>query len=224
MKIALAIFVKTPGLSGIKTRLAASIGTSLAEEFYFQSLKAIESVVTGLHKTSLEFEPIWAVAEKGASEHPLWQKFHKVYQGEGELGQRLACVHDQLFENFDVVYFMGADSPHLSANFLLHCVNNFCHKSSASFQIGEAEDGGFYLLGMKKKISLSIWSSITYSAHSTANELREKIISLGEIEHIEKNFDVDTIDDLVKYKNEYWSIVDATREQNELIQWVRKNF
>ena len=41
---ALAIFVKTPGLSRIKTRLAAGVGDELAAEFYRLAVEAILAV------------------------------------------------------------------------------------------------------------------------------------------------------------------------------------
>ncbi len=45
MSAAIAIFVKTPGLSPVKTRLAATIGEEKAKEFYLLSLKAVEKTV-----------------------------------------------------------------------------------------------------------------------------------------------------------------------------------
>jgi glycosyltransferase A (GT-A) superfamily protein (DUF2064 family) len=45
MKLPLAVFVKTPGLSPIKTRLAASVGEQKALEFYRRSLRVTEAVV-----------------------------------------------------------------------------------------------------------------------------------------------------------------------------------
>jgi glycosyltransferase A (GT-A) superfamily protein (DUF2064 family) len=224
LKIAVAIFVKTPGYSKIKTRLAASIGAGKAEDFYLQALKAIESVAFELKKSLLQIDPLWAVAESEALTHHLWQSLDRIYQGEGDLGQRLASIHNQLFERYDLIYFMGADSPHLEAPFLLRAIEDFCKNSRSSFQLGVADDGGFYLLGMKKKIPGSIWRSVTYSADSTAFELREKILSIGEVIEVQKDFDVDTIEDLLKYKNEKWDKLNLNQEQIELIQWVRKNF
>lgn len=224
MKIALAIFVKTPGLTSIKTRLASSVGKTLAEEFYLHSVKAIESVAFELKKSSVDLEVIWAVAEKDSEQNLLWKNFERIYQGEGDLGQRLSCIHDQLFLNFDIIYFLGADSPHISADFLKNAINDFSSSSSSAFQIGDALDGGFYLLGMKEKIPAKIWTSITYSADTTSMQLKEKIQSIGTIDELKKEFDIDTLEDLLNYKKDHFEILNPTNEQLELIKWVKINF
>ncbi len=56
MKIAIAIFVKTPGVSPLKTRLAASLGQEKALHFYKLSLKCI---ISTLEETAIN--PYWAV-------------------------------------------------------------------------------------------------------------------------------------------------------------------
>ena len=223
MKIALAIFVKTPGLSEVKTRLAASIGKNRAEEFYFYSLKAIESVAIDLKRLNPKVEPIWAIAEMNGHLNPLWQSFDKIYQGEGDLGERLARVDDQLFQKFDIVYFIGADSPHLSVSFLSQTMNAFVG-TNTDFQIGDALDGGFYILGMKKRIPTSIWTNISYSTDTTSAELKEKMSLIGTIDEVEKDFDVDTIEDLLKYKSHDFKILNPTKKQVELIKWIKENF
>jgi len=224
LKIALAIFVKTPGYSDVKTRLAASIGRVRAEEFYLHSIKAIESVALELKNSSNGIEPIWALAESESLHHPLWEKLDRIYQGEGDLGQRLSCIHDQLFNRFDIVYFIGADSPHLSVTFLKNSILDFSQERSSSFQLGEALDGGFYLLGMKSKIPSSVWTSITYSSDTTSKQLKEKILNIGAIAEIKKEFDVDIYEDLLHYKENNFEIIDATNEQIELIKWLKTNF
>ncbi|HCO24225.1 MAG TPA: hypothetical protein DIT97_14715, partial [Gimesia maris] len=42
---AIAVFVKTPGYSPLKTRLAQSVGTVQAEQFHILSAKAVAAVV-----------------------------------------------------------------------------------------------------------------------------------------------------------------------------------
>jgi hypothetical protein len=45
MSGAIAIFVKTPGVSPVKTRLAANLGQENAEAFHLASSRAVESIV-----------------------------------------------------------------------------------------------------------------------------------------------------------------------------------
>ena len=115
---AIAIFVKTPGLSPIKTRLASSIGVSAAERFHLLSAKAIESVVLDAFRAEPACIPYWAVAEKEAVHTPYWKSFQTIWQGEGSLGERLACVYDELIQQHSFVIFIGADSPHITSHLL----------------------------------------------------------------------------------------------------------
>ena len=45
MSGAIAIFVKTPGLSPVKTRLAVKLGQKVAEEFHLTSAQAVAETV-----------------------------------------------------------------------------------------------------------------------------------------------------------------------------------
>ena len=81
MSTAVAIFVKTPGLSPLKTRLAASIGQEKAHEFYNLSLNAIRETLT-----TLDISPYWAIAEKEALNDPMWQDYNRLHTGDGNLG------------------------------------------------------------------------------------------------------------------------------------------
>ena len=92
---AIAIFVKTPGLSPIKTRLVSSIGVSAAERFHLLSAKAIESVVLDAFRAEPACIPYWAVAEKEAVHTPYWKSFQTIWQGCQGFG-----VSDQRFDLF----------------------------------------------------------------------------------------------------------------------------
>ena len=48
IKTAVAIFVKTPGLSPLKTRLAAGIGNTAAQEIYNHCVKALTQTLGDL--------------------------------------------------------------------------------------------------------------------------------------------------------------------------------
>ena len=60
MSIALAIFVKTPSLSPVKTRLAQSIGEDKAIAFYMLCLEAIKETAK-----QIDADVVWAVGRKG---------------------------------------------------------------------------------------------------------------------------------------------------------------
>ena len=73
---AVATFVKTPGISPLKTRLAKEIGEESAINFYNLSLNAIRNVLKAAEQESQKtLKPYWAVAEKQALGTSEWEGF-----------------------------------------------------------------------------------------------------------------------------------------------------
>ncbi len=70
MSASLAIFVKTPGYSPVKTRLAASIGQRRAEQFHRLAAAAVAAVAKAAMPA---VTPYWAIAERDALHDPLWR-------------------------------------------------------------------------------------------------------------------------------------------------------
>lgn len=186
---AVAIFVKTPGYSQVKSRLAATIGVPLAEEFFRLSLEATKSaVIQSIRSSSGNLEAYWAVAEKECLNHPLWNDFETVTQGEGGLGDRLDLVYKNLLKKHDSVLLIGADLPHLDFKKLTEAQRLL--STNSQFVMGKTDDGGFYLFGGRTKIEKDLWTSVTYSSETTADELISKL-GKKRFVFLEKNFDID---------------------------------
>jgi glycosyltransferase A (GT-A) superfamily protein (DUF2064 family) len=188
---AAAIFVKTPGLSPVKTRLAASIGRADAERFHTLSAEAVAGVVrraAGDRPGTLA--PYWAVAERGAGG---WGGMEVVAQGEGGLGERLSRVYDALLARHRFVLFVGADSPQLSPGALADAAER---AGRGGFVLGPAEDGGFYLFGGSRPLPREVWTRVPYSEAGTLEALETELARHGPIERVGTLFDVDTPADL----------------------------
>lgn len=160
---AIAIFVKTPGLSPVKTRLAATIGTTAAEEFYRLSLKAISHTVQLLDCT-----PYWAVGEEQGLKNDLWKDFQRLYTGVGGLGERQDQVYTTLQQSHSKVLLIGADSPQLTPDLLNGSLDAL---EQHDFVLGPARDGGYYLFGGRVQVERSVWTSVRYSTGETRSEL-----------------------------------------------------
>lgn len=217
MKIALAVFVKTPELSPTKTRLAAKLGAERALQFYELSLSAVEALVKKTHVI-----PYWAVAENTDSSR--WNSFARVWQGEGELGARLSKIYSELLERHDFVFLMGADSPQLLAASLVNAVVRATDDRAISFIIGRAHDGGFYLFGGSKPIAPELWGSVSYSSERTASDLVRAVSKLGSVIELPEEYDVDTIDDFNRVRQALEErSTHLLREQRALLDWMREN-
>jgi len=195
MKVAIAIFVKTPGLSPIKTRLAKDVGRDKAEEIYVVSVKAVEEAVReAVERLEGALVPYWAVAEKEGLSSKMWSSFDVMSSGEGDLGMRLTHVYSSLFAKYDFVLMIGSDNPEITPDIILQAIQGL--KSGCGYVIGPAYDGGFYLFGSGKRLSESQWCAVPYSREDTRERLIEEFGIRGDCELLEFLTDIDDLDSL----------------------------
>jgi rSAM/selenodomain-associated transferase 1 len=220
---AIAIFVKTPGLSPVKTRLASSIGTAAAEEFYNLSTETIQqtllqnmsSATETVDKESMDIVPFWAVGEPAGLDHPLWQSFESIYTGEGDLGERQYHIYQYLLAKYQRVILIGADSPQLSEK---HLSNAITALDSHQFALGPAVDGGYYLLAGRAPIAKDIWTGVTYSSADTAQQLLAQLPSKAAL--LDYITDVDTIEDLAVLERELRIEKPLNESYKKLIDYI----
>ena len=217
MKVACAVFVKTPGLSPIKTRLAARTGEAIALEFYERSCRAIAELLETATQQAPQLLPHWAVAERAALDSSFWRDFPRVAQVGDRLGPRLDGVYSQLQSRFGAALLLGADSPLLSLDDILAGIRAL---ESHPFALGRAKDGGFYLFAGREPVPSQVWLETPYSVASTADELHQRIARLGGIAELLLRGDIDTWEDLVAEfsvpRNPAW-----LPGQRNLWEWVR---
>lgn len=187
----IAIFVKTPELSSVKTRLAATIGREKAEQFYRLAVKAIEQTVTTVCSDK-PITPYWAIAERQALDRPIWSGFTCLYGGSDDLGLSQHKIYKQLLEKHQRVILIGADSPQLSSTQIQQAIDSL---DDNNFAIGPAVDGGYYLFAGKAAIDQKVWTSIKYSCATTASQLSYALPSAPV--QLMRLTDVDREEDLV---------------------------
>lgn len=220
MKTAVAVFVKTPGLSPIKTRLAKSIGQKTAEIFFIQCVKTIEKTLLDVHKiTDGQIQPFWAVGEKDGLSNNLWKNFISIHTGEGSLGERQYHIYSTLLDKYDSVILLGADSPQITSSQILEAVKII--NTTKQFVMGPALDGGYYLLGGTAKIPKQIWSSVQFSVYDTSEKLVAALNPICSTKYLYQMVDADTIEDLNILKDELSQT--GFIHHNELVSWMDNN-
>lgn len=220
-KGALAIFVKTPGLSPVKTRLAESIGTESADYFFKLSIAATTALMRALKGKRNSLQIYWAVAEAAGLQSECWNSFPVVFQGNGGLGDRLGRVYSTLLERHRFACLIGADSPHLVVDEIDEGFRRTQAHFATKFIIGVTDDGGFYFFGGGNPLPEIFWNEIEYSTNQTANSLIKGLSKVGKIELLPRNFDIDTVKDLRRYLQAGFEIKDFLPEQAELIFWAK---
>lgn len=221
MTTALAIFVKTPGHSPVKTRLAETIGTRAAVRFHRLAAQAVAEVACAARGADEVLQPCWAVAERAAVDDPLWQGLPRLWQGNGGLGQRLHCVYDALLAKHQGVLLVGADAPQLTPR-LLHQAVTALADPMAPFVLGEASDGGFWLFGSRFPITGKLWDGIGYSRADTCEQLRNALRPFGNIVELPELTDVDRAADMLTLAQALATLPSPMPTQRVLAHWLER--
>lgn len=141
MKDALIIFVRNPELGKVKTRLAAYVGDQRALEIYISLLMHTKDVAISCDCDKYVFA-------NGNVPQQNWQGFYIEQQTAGNLGDKMSDAFAFLFaKNYERVVIIGSDCLELSGSHLAEAFNRL---TDHDVVIGPANDGGYYLLGMKK--------------------------------------------------------------------------
>ncbi|WP_026976466.1 TIGR04282 family arsenosugar biosynthesis glycosyltransferase [Flavobacterium tegetincola] len=143
-KKALLLFTKNPELGKCKTRLAKTIGDVKALEIYIKLLEHTREIVIPVdvdkfvfYSENIEREDDWDNAV-----------FQKRVQNGDDLGQKMQNAFRELFQlKYDSVCIIGSDCYELNSETINQ---SFIELESKDVVIGPTNDGGYYLLGMKK--------------------------------------------------------------------------
>lgn len=218
MTTALAIFVKTPGYSPLKTRLAATVGEAAALVFYRLASAAVAAVARAGQPL---VTPCWAVAEADPDAQAAWPDFPVIWQGEGGLGTRMHHVFETLLTRYDGVLLVGADTPQLAPEQLAQAARALADPSVA-FVLGPARDGGFWLFGGNTPVPQVVWQSVRYSQADTCVALRQALPRTRSIVDLPVLTDVDHADDLPPVLAAIDRLPDAVAAQRVLAAWIKE--
>lgn len=118
---------------------------------------------------------------------------HMVQQG-GDFGERLDSIARRCLERGDEqVVIMSSDSPNLPSDLLLSA---FDRLRTADVVLGPAEDGGYYLIGLRA-YTPQVFQNITWSTEVVLAQTLERAHAAGLVTALLPPwYDVDTVADL----------------------------
>lgn len=213
VKPAVAAFVKTPGLSPLKTRLAAVLGTEAAERGYRLTAACVaETLLTS------RLPAYWAVAEDDGRDDPLWAGLPRLSQGTGPLGARMSAVHDELVRRHGAGILVGADLPQIGVADL-GTAAAWLSRSGTRHVIGPARDGGFWLYGGNRSTPLPAWLAVRYSRPDTARCF-VRAIGPGRWRRLPRRTDLDVADDLAAVRSELVAAGVQGDARRRLADWL----
>ena len=191
-KKALIVFTRNPELGKCKTRLAATIGDKSALDVYRFLLDHTVKITSPLSAD------VYVYYSEKIREIDIWDTsiFRKKQQQGLDLGAKMQHAFTEVFGmGYQKAIIIGSDMYDISTQDL---EDAFLTLEKNNFVVGPAQDGGYYLLGMKQlKTSLfknKKWGTSTVLSDTLKNLTLEKVSILPE-----KN-DVDYFEDIKDIK------------------------
>lgn len=183
------VFTRNPELGKVKTRLAKTIGEQSALNIYNFLLNHTETVIRNIDCDKAIYYSV-KVRDNDIWDPSLYSKH--LQQGK-DLGKRMYYAFlDAFSEGYKKVVIVGSDLYDLQPK---HIENAFRKLDSYEVVIGPAEDGGYYLLGMKtihsQVFTTKEWGTSTVF-ENTINDLQNESVFL-----LEELNDIDVYDDIM---------------------------
>lgn len=218
MSSGIAIFVKTPGLSPVKTRLAANIGRARAEILHLLSAEAVAAVTreAALRNGSTTY---WAVAEDLEATDAAWADLPRLAQGDGGLGERMGRIYECLRQRHGRALLLGADVPELTAGALLQACD-WLAGSAPRLVIGPAADGGFWLFGGNIPIPAATWLRPEYGGAHVAAQFEAGLPTNARLLRLPTLHDIDRLEDLPPVYSALAVLHEPEPAQRRLREWI----
>ncbi|MCU0754292.1 MAG: glycosyltransferase [Xanthomonadales bacterium] len=215
----LAIFVKTPGLSPVKSRLWPALGRELAERLYRRMAAAVAGSARPLPRS--ELTRYWAIAEAHPLARRCWRTLPTLPQGDGDLGSRMHTVQQALRTRHRSWLLTGADAVLLHARNDLRPALDWLAHPAPRIVFGPAADGGFWLVGGNVRVPEPIWQHPRYSSPQALGDLLDALRNAAErpeVQLLPAASDLDTIDDLPAVLSGLRASRTLQREQRRLLR------
>jgi glycosyltransferase A (GT-A) superfamily protein (DUF2064 family) len=214
MTVGIAIFVKTPGLSAVKTRLAAGLGEAEAVLWYLEAAAAVTGVVQSV-AAAADAVAYYAVAEDAPAARNRWQRLPCILQGDGGLGERMSRVHAELVRRHGAGLLLGADLPQLDPDHV-RAACDWLDDPAPRIAWGPSADGGFWLFGANRPADVARWTAVDYGRADTGGRFREVMHDLGAWRTWPVRHDVDQLRDLAPALRELRALKSPTGDQRRL--------
>ncbi|WP_103069580.1 TIGR04282 family arsenosugar biosynthesis glycosyltransferase [Aquimarina sediminis] len=184
----LLIFTRNPELGKCKTRLAATIGDTAALDIYKFLLQHTVGITKNL---TVDKEVHYSVKVR---ENDFWNPeiYDKKQQVGDDLGQRMEHAFATGFANgYQNIIIIGSDMYDLSQKDI---ENAFLALESHEYVIGPAEDGGYYLFGMKS-LNSQVFKNKTWGTDTVLQDTLKNIKD-NNLKLLEERNDVDYYEDI----------------------------
>lgn len=194
---ALAVMAKTPKAGAVKTRLVPPLDANEAAELNTCFLRDVTGCIARLASSSIHGYVAYTPAgQESAFDGLLPAGFRLLPQRGADLGERLLhATEDFLAAGYATVCLINSDSPTLPVDLLRRAIDALTSVEDR-LVLGEAADGGYYLIGLKKA-HRRLFADITWSSSAVFRETMERAKELRlDVELLPAWYDVDDLESL----------------------------
>ncbi len=192
----LVVMSKAPRMGNVKTRLAKDIGASEALRFYKTNTRDLLRRVGD--------DPRWttviaAAPDVAAPESGFWpDEMPRVPQGGGDLGTRMDRVMKTMPPG--PVVLIGCDIPNVTATRIAEAFDALGNHDAV---FGPAEDGGYWLVGLKRFPHVrSIFGDVRWSTEHALADTRANLVD-ARVALLDTLPDIDTGADFERWKRSH---------------------
>lgn len=196
---AVIIMAKAPEAGKVKTRLQPFLSPEKAAEF---AACLLHDVVNNA-KT---FQNQLIIAYSPAGKRGFFERFtdHKTLLFEqigGDLGRRMYSAFEFAFgQGADSIVMIGTDSPTLKHSEIMRAFEFL--ESGFDVVLGKTDDGGFYLIGLRK-LHAGVFENVEWSSEETHSQTVRNIKRAGlKLSEVAECYDIDLPDDLIRCRDE----------------------
>jgi uncharacterized protein len=177
---ALGIMTKAPQPGKVKTRLTPPLTSEEAAHLNTCFLRDLShSISFACSQSPARGVGIYTpLGSESVYENILPQDFLLIAQREGNFGQRLAFAVEDLFKaGFESVCLINSDSPTVPAASFAEAAIELANPGDR-IVLGPSEDGGYYLIGMKK-LHRRVFEEIDWSTQHVFEQTKERATEVG---------------------------------------------
>ena len=182
------IFTRNPELGKVKTRLAKTIGDESALNIYKFLLKHTEKTIRNINSDKAVYYSV-KIRDKDNWAKTIYQKHQ---QKGNDLGEKmLNAFEDSFLKSYKKVVIVGSDLFDLQQE---HINNAFIALDNNNVVIGPAQDGGYYLLGMKALHS-QVFKNKKWGTSTVLQDTLQNLKKI-DVHLLEELNDIDVYDDI----------------------------
>ncbi len=200
----------------VKTRLARDLSEELVLELYQRFLRDSLALLGKVSVSGADcFCGVHPAPQSGFFEEARTEYGVEIFVQEGgDLGEKMRNAFQSKFNaGYENAAIIGSDSPSLPAAYIERAL-----ASDADVVIGPGTDGGYYLIGMRRRVT-EIFSQIDWGTDSVLQSTVDGLKALGaSVEALPLWYDVDELADL-KFLKTHLSLLEQCGENAAPSTW-----